>query len=944
MIGAPTLLAWWDTALPLVIGVCGVTFVVAAIAAAIRHAAWERTLWQAAVLGILAILAVEVTGATHAVSRRLRMPPAGFPERSLAAQDGISKDGRGSAPTAPVVQMEGRDTLQVTHRRVTTAPDAVLTPAAASGTEAIAVEPPGSDPGTWWPGLVWLGGTGALAMRWIAAQVMLALFLRRRTRPPEGHVQERAQSIAARLSFGSTIRIRDASGIASPFAVGVLRPTVIVPEGFTRDFEPLEQDAVLAHEIGHLAGRDGAWRTAADLVTALLWWHPGAWYVRRRLITASETAADEASLAVRSGPGALADGLVRIARRISTKSWLAVPPRASGSGLRSGLARRVERLLSLGDVPWRDPRRLSLRAVRSLLPPFAASVFVLACAVFFPRAGATPAHALDSVRVALAGLLGASVDSAGPSKPPEVSPAAADPGDAPAGKAAAETEGPRAGTDLLKDVPPAIRDTIEKLSRGGKLSAFERRENPLETLYRAAIDKGGAQVLFVISPEGDVVEFQVLGTGDRSNAERDRGETLPSGKRKDAVSPEGDYAGAPLDEWTQSNGSADHNRFRRLRDTIQCPRVLWHLPEQSGVPAVYRGMVYAPGRSLVLARLDDGQVLARVAAGDRGKDGSGEEGSPGEQVLFQGTPVVAGDRVIAVKSTGAVDAWSLDLRDRKWSAAPAGSDSWGAFSPAAHGRVLVMANGPVVALSIDDGRELWRFDPPEGRVELAPAIADRAVFFATRMGTLYALELDTGAVRWKQFSDSQFGWSDPLVVGGRLFICDRGAPNRRGALNAFDASSGKHVWTGEFGATGSSTPAVGHGYVYIGFGRYVGFYDRETGTIDRSRLFRTGINPFGSPTLVGESLIFGNLDGFLYVFDFSSGKLRWRFTPRASRSGDEKTQVHGFAYLRPGIILVTSTEGLFAIGQDPAKATCPDGFILTPAAEKTAPAKTGEDH
>src|SRR5262249_37830679 len=127
------------------------------------------------------------------------------------------------------------------------------------------------------------------------------------------------------------------------------------------------QEAMLAHELAHLMAHDPAWHFIAQLVTAMLWWHPVAWWALAQFRSASERAADEASLVVSDGPGALAACLVRLGARLAewnSLGWLSM----AGSGFRSGLGRRVERLLCLDGAARRPPGRLR-KAIFLILGP-----------------------------------------------------------------------------------------------------------------------------------------------------------------------------------------------------------------------------------------------------------------------------------------------------------------------------------------------------------------------------------------------------------------------------------------------------------------------------------------------------------------------------------------------------------------------------------------------
>jgi hypothetical protein len=94
----------------------------------------------------------------------------------------------------------------------------------------------------------------------------------------------------------------------------------------------------------------------ADLVASLYWWQPLVWLARRRWQAASELAADEASLLVPDGAGLLAGCLVELGGRLAGKQragWVQM----AGTGFRSGLGQRVQRLLHLGQQPLHPVRQ-----------------------------------------------------------------------------------------------------------------------------------------------------------------------------------------------------------------------------------------------------------------------------------------------------------------------------------------------------------------------------------------------------------------------------------------------------------------------------------------------------------------------------------------------------------------------------------------------------------
>ena len=119
-----------------------------------------------------------------------------------------------------------------------------------------------------------------------------------------------------------------------------------IPSGFAQQFDPVQQAAMLTHELAHVKAHDALWQLISDLAVAAWWWHPLAWWAHRQWLVSCEMAADEASVLIEQGPNALAEGLVALGRQLNNA---ALPPGMciEGNRFRSLLGRRVDRLLKL---------------------------------------------------------------------------------------------------------------------------------------------------------------------------------------------------------------------------------------------------------------------------------------------------------------------------------------------------------------------------------------------------------------------------------------------------------------------------------------------------------------------------------------------------------------------------------------------------------------------
>lgn len=77
--------------------------------------------------------------------------------------------------------------------------------------------------------------------------------------------------------------------IQSPAVYGILRPKIIIPEGY----ENKDLTFPLLHERAHIKRRDNLWRIIAFTVAAVYWFNPLSWVFLKCFITDMELSCDE---------------------------------------------------------------------------------------------------------------------------------------------------------------------------------------------------------------------------------------------------------------------------------------------------------------------------------------------------------------------------------------------------------------------------------------------------------------------------------------------------------------------------------------------------------------------------------------------------------------------------------------------------------------------------
>ena len=188
----------------------------------------------------------------------------------------------------------------------------------------------------------------------------------------DGHWLSALARAQRRMGFKHGTALLTSNELASPISWGLMRPVILLN---TRAVEASgEAEAIIAHELAHVARMDWVKLLLARVATALFWFNPFVWMLAREAHQLREEAADDAVLGADIAETDYAQLLVGVARHECPGLLLGAHGVAPS---KSSLARRVARVLDGSSV--RGP------AARG----FAAGVFVGAVLVAAPLAALT---------------------------------------------------------------------------------------------------------------------------------------------------------------------------------------------------------------------------------------------------------------------------------------------------------------------------------------------------------------------------------------------------------------------------------------------------------------------------------------------------------------------------------------------------------------------------
>ncbi|MEX0736302.1 MAG: PQQ-binding-like beta-propeller repeat protein [Bacteroidota bacterium] len=339
--------------------------------------------------------------------------------------------------------------------------------------------------------------------------------------------------------------------------------------------------------------------------------------------------------------------------------------------------------------------------------------------------------------------------------------------------------------------------------------------------------------------------------------------------------------------------------------------VRWAFPTDGPVrssPAIVIGTVFVGS--------GDGNLYALDLASGKKKwafdAGSAIHSSPAvtnESVFF----TTRNGALVALRTGNGTQLWKFqmgaDLPNR-WA-----YDYYQSSPAVVNGSVLVGGgDGNLYSIDVKTGEEQWRFRAP-ARIRSSPAVDGGIVVVGDFAGHVYGIDLSSGRQLWKFDTEGaalykeDFGFDRSAIVSSASIhngVVTVGG--RDGFLYALSLKDGKERWRFNHDISWVLTsPAISNGLAFAGSsdGRFVHAVDHQTGK--EVWRFKTRGPVWGSPTVCGDVVYFGDYDGYLYSVESKTGKELSRF-----KTGH---LIHSTPVPVDGMVLIGSDDGyLYALG------------------------------
>lgn len=187
----------------------------------------------------------------------------------------------------------------------------------------------------------WIVGVLILSVWHLGGWAQLRRLRRVMVKPVEEYVSEKLALLAQSLAVKRTVEIVESALVTVPTVIGALKPVILLPASALTGLSTEQLEAILAHELAHIKRNDYLMNLIQTAIDILLFYHPAAWYISRKIRNERENCCDDIAVQVTGDSLKYARALATMEEIKAASRRLAVA--ASGGNLFDRISRIVSK-------------------------------------------------------------------------------------------------------------------------------------------------------------------------------------------------------------------------------------------------------------------------------------------------------------------------------------------------------------------------------------------------------------------------------------------------------------------------------------------------------------------------------------------------------------------------------------------------------------------------
>lgn len=190
--------------------------------------------------------------------------------------------------------------------------------------------------------LIWFSGVSFFVLRLLGGLAFIQYLKHNHHYPVTGALRDKLERLMHQIPVYKTIELAESALVKVPMVIGHFKPIILLPLGAVTQLSTKEIEAILAHELAHIARNDYLLNILQSIIEVLFYFNPAVWWISANIRTERENCCDDIAIDLCGNSLTYAKALVSLQEISHTAPALAMP----FVGNKNQLLKRVQRILN----------------------------------------------------------------------------------------------------------------------------------------------------------------------------------------------------------------------------------------------------------------------------------------------------------------------------------------------------------------------------------------------------------------------------------------------------------------------------------------------------------------------------------------------------------------------------------------------------------------------
>ncbi|MGK0365675.1 MAG: bla regulator protein BlaR1, partial [Saprospiraceae bacterium] len=145
---------------------------------------------------------------------------------------------------------------------------------------------------------IWLVGMGFFLLRLIGGFAYVHYLKNNKIKAVTDYWQLKSDALREKIPVQQSVAILESTLVKVPMTIGYLKPIILLPVGLINHLSLEQTEAVLAHELAHIARKDYLFNILQSVMEVLFYFNPAVWLISSHIRRERENCCDDIAVRV----------------------------------------------------------------------------------------------------------------------------------------------------------------------------------------------------------------------------------------------------------------------------------------------------------------------------------------------------------------------------------------------------------------------------------------------------------------------------------------------------------------------------------------------------------------------------------------------------------------------------------------------------------------------